>query len=103
MRPKYTLSIDLDGILAKQTSPEKYSSAESIRENINKVNMLYDKGWKIIINTARGWYNYDMTEAWLNRQGVKFHQLVMGKVFAMYYIDDLNATLDEVLTKEINL
>lgn len=103
MRAKWTVSVDLDGILAELTSPDRYASAKPIRENINKVNALYEKGWRIAIYTARGWYRYDETEAWLNRQGVKYHQLVMGKFFAHYYIDDLNSTLEELLIKDIGV
>ncbi len=99
MRAKWTVSVDLDGVLAELTSPDKYSSAKPIRENINKVNTLYEKGVRVVIYTSRGWYNYDATKAWLDRQGVKYTELVMGKLWANYYIDDLNATLDEVLTK----
>lgn len=103
MRAKWSVSIDLDGVLCELTSPDKYPSAKPIRENISKVNVLYDRGWRIIINTARGWYNYDMTEAWLDRQGVMYHQLVMGKIWAHAYIDDLNSTLNEVLAREISV
>ena len=101
MRPKWTISVDLDGVLCRSVPPDKYASAQSIPENIEKVNKLFDKGWRIVIYTARGWFQYDMTEDWLKRHNVKYSQLVMGKVFAMMYIDDLNATLDEALEKDI--
>lgn len=102
MRPRWTISVDLDGVLAKPTQPENYATAQAIHENITKVNKLYDKGWRVVIYTGRGWFNYDMTAHWLKSRGVKYHELVMGKLVAHYYIDDLNSTLDEVLKVDIN-
>ena len=101
MRPKWTVSVDLDGILAMPVKPEFYSTAQPIQENINKVNLLYDRGWRVVIHTGRGWFNYDMTTEWLKKRGVKYHELVMGKLVAHYYVDDRNSTLEEVLKREI--
>ena len=101
MRPRWTVSIDLDGVLAQNVPPENYPIAKPIQENIDKVNKLYDKGWRVVIYTGRGWYKYDITVEWLRKRGVKYHELVMGKLVAHYYIDDLNSTLDDVLQKEI--
>jgi hydroxymethylpyrimidine pyrophosphatase-like HAD family hydrolase len=101
MKLKWTVAVDLDGTLCEPVSPEHYSSAKPMPENIMKVNRLYDKGWQVIIYTGRGWYNYDMTVGWLHRHNVKYHVLAMGKVVAHYYVDSANATLDEVLNKDI--
>lgn len=99
MNPKWTFAIDLDGILCIGGPVEKYGIAKPIIENINKVNMLYDKGYNIIIYTARSWGHYDLTKSWLKSHKVKYTELVMGKVLAHYYIDDHNGTLEEVCTK----
>jgi len=99
MRPKWTFSIDLDGILCISGPPEKYPVAKPISENIKKVNKLYDFGYNVVINTSRSWGHYDMTKSWLKHHGVKHTELVMGKVLAHYYVDDKNATLDEVMQK----
>lgn len=95
----WILSIDLDGVLAKPTSPDKYEVAQPIVENIEKVNKLFDHGHRIVINTARGWFAYDLTERWLKKYNVKYSQLVMGKVYAHCYVDDMNYSLDEILEK----
>lgn len=95
----WIIAVDLDGLLAKSVPPEKYGDAPSIKENIDKVNKLKDLGHRVIIYTARGWYHYDMTVRWLNKHGVKFDQLVMGKLYAHAYLDDLNYSLDEILNK----
>lgn len=101
MKPRWTISVDLDGVLAKPTQPENYPTAMAIHENIAKVNTLYDRGWRVVIYTGRGWYSYDMTAQWLKSKGVKYHELVMGKLVAHIYVDDLNGTLDDALAKEI--
>jgi len=95
----WILAIDLDGILAKPISPDRYEFAQPITENIDKINKLFDQGHRIIIHTARGWFLYDMTEKWLKKNNVKYSQLVMGKVYAHYYVDDLGRTLEEVCQK----
>jgi hypothetical protein len=95
-RPKWTFSIDLDGILCESGPPEKYSVAKPRKENITMVNSLYDKGYTIIVHTGRGWHMYEMTKAWLLKHGVKHTELAMGKVVAHYYVDDRNADLAEV-------
>lgn len=101
MRPRWTIAVDLDGVLAKPTKPENYRSATPIVENISKVNRLFENGWCVIIYTGRGWYYYDVTKRWLVEHGVKFDELVMGKVVAHIYVDDMNGTLDDALAKNI--
>lgn len=98
MKP-WIISIDLDGVLCYSVPPEKYDHARPIVENIKKVNKLYENGHRIIIYTARGWFLYDMTSNWLIKNGVKFSQLVMGKLYAHAYVDDLNYSLDDIAHK----
>lgn len=95
-RPKWTFSVDIDGVLCESGPPDKYAQAKPIKDNIKMVNALYDKGFNVILYTGRGWHMYDMTKEWLTKNSVKHTELVMGKVVAHYYIDDRNATLDEV-------
>lgn len=83
--------IDLDGTLC--THEQDYNDAKPFLERIAIVNMLYDAGAKIIIDTARGnttgidWT--DITEKQLKEWGVNFHVLMVGtKISADYYIDD---------------
>lgn len=95
-RQTWTFSVDLDGLLCESGPPDKYAQARPKKENIKMVNELYDRGYIIIINTARSWANYELTKKWLARYEVKHTELVMGKVNAHYYIDDRNADLHEV-------
>lgn len=60
-----------------------YSNAEPMIENIKKANSLFDKGHTLTYWTARGTKSgidwYDTTLSQLNKWGVKFHKLKMGK------------------------
>jgi len=98
MKP-WKLAVDLDGVLAKSGPREKYPQAIPIRENIDKVNKLVMAGHTIFIYTARSWGDYDLTLEWLNKNGVKFNQLVCGKLLAHMYMDDLNNTLDGAIER----
>ena len=98
----WIIAVDLDGILAEPTPPGQYKDAPPIWKNIKKVNALHDKGHRIVIHTARGWFGYDITETWLNKYHVKFDQIVMGKLHAHAYIDDLNYTLDDIVKKLVS-
>lgn len=82
---------DLDGTLC--THVKDYSEASPFLERIKEVNLLYDQGHTIIIDTARGsttgidWYDITLTQ--LNSWGLKFHTLRTGiKITADLYIDD---------------
>jgi histidinol phosphatase-like enzyme len=72
---------DLDGTLCKL--PDSYDAGEYDKSypmvsRIDKVNNLYDKGNKIIIETARGSVSgkdwYQVTEEQLKNWGVKYHR-----------------------------
>lgn len=99
MKPKWTFSIDLDGIICEAIPPDKYDQAKPIKENIDIVNRLYERGYNIIIATSRSWSSYDLTKSWLRRYGVKYTDLCMAKVLAHAYVDDRNSTLEDVKRK----
>ncbi len=80
--------------------PLKYNYCYPIKENIELVNSLYNDGYKIVIYTARGMsqFNGNVIEIYsqlytktieqLNSWGLKYHQLVMGKIHYDILIDD---------------
>ena len=84
-----TFCIDIDGTLC--TEGTEYEKAQPIQKAINKTNKLYEDN-TIILHTARGASSgYDwrpLTEKQLNQWGVKYHNLIMGKPYADYYIDN---------------
>lgn len=99
IRKPWIIAVDLDGLLCKGIAPDQLRQAPPIRENIEKVNKLHGMGHVIVIHTARGWYQKDLTEDWLLKHGVHYSYLVMGKLYAHMYIDDLNHTLDSAIAR----
>lgn len=94
-----TYIVDIDNTICTQTYGD-YSLAKPFYDRIAKINQLYDEGHVIIYFTARGMgrgknsvriaydacYNetYDQLKDW----GCKFTNLMLGKPFGDYYIDD---------------
>lgn len=102
-----TYVIDLDDTICF-TENRDFENSTPYKEVINKINELYDKGWKIIIATARGAKSCktleereikyrDITENWLKKNNVKYHELVFGKPNADYYVDDKNLSIEEFI------
>ena len=94
-----TYVFDIDGTICTTTNGD-YENASPIQSRINKINLLYEEGNKIIFNTARGMGRYgnaadlafaafyDLTIKQLANWGIKYHYLFMGKPSGDYYIDD---------------
>lgn len=82
--------IDVDGTIC--TEGVEYEKVLPIEKTIKKINELYDRGHTIILYSARGAYSgYDwspLTEKMLKSWGVKYHQFMLGKPFAHWYIDN---------------
>lgn len=80
--------IDLDGTICTE---EKTYSRALARPNKNarqSITSLYRQGHTIIIYSARTWMEYEMTSAWLKKNKIPYHQLVMGKPIGDVWIDD---------------
>lgn len=99
------IAVDLDHTLCipndqSTDSEEKYGQAEPILEMIERVNAFYEEGSHITIYTARRMLTHNgniqkvindvgkITEDWLQRYGVKYHELVFGKIYYDLLIDD---------------
>ncbi len=96
------ICFDLDNTLV--TFPKvdgDYSTVEPIQKNIDAVRHLYDMGHHIIIYTARRMRTHngdvekaiedigEVTEVKIEEFGIPYHELIYGKPYAQYYIDDL--------------
>ena len=106
MSKQKTIAFDLDDVLCyrpnqfENLGPSKYSYCIPNDEMIELANSLYDDGHKIVIYTARGMsqFNGNVTEIYsqlyartlkhLDEWGLKYHQLVMGKIHYDVFIDD---------------
>lgn len=79
---KYILLIDIDGTICddiKNEDSHLYSSAKPIPGALEKCNEWYEKGAQINFFTARESKDREVTEGWLQREGFKYHSLVMDK------------------------
>lgn len=88
--------IDLDGTLAEPTwTPENptHHIGEPIKANVEKALALVERGWKIIIHTARPWADYANIEAWCEFHGIPARRIVCGKLLGGIMIDDRNVDI----------
>jgi phosphoglycolate phosphatase-like HAD superfamily hydrolase len=94
-----TYVFDIDGTLCTTTEGD-YKAAEPLYDRISVVNKLYDEGHKIILCTARGMGRSQnsiayaqaafrsLTKDQLDKWGVKYHELFLGKPAGDIYVDD---------------
>ncbi len=97
---------DLDETLC-HNSGKDYPNSTPITEMVERVNYLYDQGNTIKIFTARGMGKfsgnfdkvnsvyYELTKNQLEKWGVKYHELHLGKQSFDYFIDDKNLTIEQ--------
>ena len=91
--------IDIDGTICTMENGN-YAFAKPYMDRIQKINELHDAGHTIVLFTDRGmnrnrgnhtkayeqFYNFTLDQ--INRWGVKFHELILGKPSGDFYIDD---------------
>jgi FMN phosphatase YigB (HAD superfamily) len=108
------IAFDLDGTLCERPDgiedlgPKKYDYCTPKQDMIDILNELHSKGYVIIIYTARGMGQFrgdvnkvydelfEITVESLNRWGIKYHQLVMGKIDYDMLIDDKAMGIDNL-------
>ena len=84
-------AFDIDGTICTNTYGE-YQKASPFLDRINSINDLYNSGNIIKLFTARGsttgrnWF--ELTKTQLSKWGVLYHELILGKPEADYFIDD---------------
>jgi hypothetical protein len=74
--------IDIDGTICDDIpneEPERMETAELYPDALETCNRWYDEGQLICFFTSRVEANREVTEAWLKRNGFKYHSLLMGK------------------------
>ena len=102
---------DLDDTISFTVNRD-WENAKADKLVIQKINQFYDKGWDIVILTARGQLSCggDYTKAdkkyrpqiekWLHDNDVKYHELSFNKPLGTYYIDDKALRPDEFVALE---
>ena len=105
-----TYVFDIDGTICTKAIDFDYEASEPIKERIDIINILYDTGNTIIMQTARGMgrHNnnpqkaiqefYAMTTEQLKEWGVKYHMLFLGKPAGDVYIDDKGINDEDFFT-----
>lgn len=90
---------DIDGTIC-HTQGSSYELSMPIQNRIDHINKLYDSGNTIYFLTARGMGRtsnnqlraidqlFHLTEKQLNKWGVKYHRLFLGKPAGDIYVDD---------------
>ena len=77
--------VDIDGTICTPTVGRDYHKAEPWQDRIKVLNKLYDEGNHIIYFTARAMGRFSDQP---HSIAVKYHELIMGKPHADYFIDD---------------
>jgi uncharacterized HAD superfamily protein len=88
MKKNKVILIDIDGTICSEEKTFERSLAVPIEGSVREINKLFDDGNTIILWTARGWEQFKMTKVWLEENGYKFDQLLMGKPIVDLIIDD---------------
>ena len=83
-----TIAIDIDGTICTEEKAFERGLAVPFQEAILTINQLHQEGYTIILFTGRGWQEYKQTKKWLNDNGVKHDELIMGKPFYDVFVDD---------------
>jgi len=74
--------IDIDGTICDDIpneEPERMSTAEVYADALETLNKWYDEGHIICFFTSRTEGHREVTEAWLEKHGFKYHSMLMGK------------------------
>lgn len=99
MDNRKTFVFDIDNTICL-TEDSDYLNSRPIKERIEVINSLHDRGNKIIFYTARGMGRsnnnqniahaefYDLTRSQLLDWNLRYHHLLLGKPTGDIYIDD---------------
>lgn len=87
-----TICVDIDGVLAVPRADLRYAECEPIPGAADALRRLRDKGFLIVLHTARHFNRLEETRLWLERHGFPHDHIVMGKPTARHYIDDRGIT-----------
>ena len=74
--------IDIDGTICDDIpneEPERMETANLYPDALATLNKWYDQGHVIYFFTSRTEQHREVTERWLNKNGFKYHGMVMGK------------------------
>jgi capsule biosynthesis phosphatase len=94
------ICFDVDNVICRTSKKNEYSQSKPIKKNIKLVNQIFDKGYYVILYTARymGRYNGNVSKVkkkikpltlrQLKNWKVKYHRIYFGKPSFDLFIDD---------------
>ena len=104
-----SIVIDVDGTICDAID-RNYQEAVPIQPVIDKINFLYNQGYRIILYSSRGMHscngdlsliiekNHSTLKSWLEKHKVKFHELIFGKPLADWYVDDKSLPVEDFVS-----
>jgi len=108
------IAFDIDDVICirpKDKESEginKYSYSQPVQKNIDIINECYKNGFYIKLYTARGMSQFNgdifkiydklylLTKTHLEEWGVKYHELIMGKIHYDLFIDDKAVNINQI-------
>lgn len=105
---KKRIAFDLDGTLTKKgyfpniwdITPkqllEEYEKVKPDKKMIKIINRLYDMGYIVYIFTSRSNLFQRQTKKWLDRNGVKYHYIVVDKPYFDRIVDDKSVDINKL-------
>ena len=94
--------IDIDGTITEDIpneEPERMVDCLPFPDALETLNRWYDEGHKITFFTSRTEAMREITETWLNKNGFKYHGLLMGKPRSnggtYHWIDNINGNYEK--------
>ena len=109
-----TIVVDIDDTI-NFTINRDFENSIPNHDVIKKINELHDKGWRIVLFTARGQNScgndieliekkyLNVTKNWMDKNNVKYDEIRFGKPNADYYIDDKNLSLDQFINYDFEI
>ena len=88
MSKPISIMVDLDGVICTEERVFDRPLADPIAGAKEALQELKNAGHTIVIYTARGWAEYNVTRHWLDEHGIPYDAIHMGKPIAHVWIDD---------------
>jgi len=97
---KFIICFDIDNTICFTNKIKEYQKSKKNTVAIKVVNDLFDSGYYIKLYTARGMDRYkgdlkkihkvfyNFTSAQLKKWGVRYHELILGKISYNLFVDD---------------
>lgn len=84
------IGIDFDKTLCESSGYPDYIPGEPFPGAVEVCQELHEKGYKIVIYTARHWADYHNIETWCAKYGIPIKGIICGKPLLLLMVDDKN-------------